>query len=87
MRNAVDEQSTKQELHRLERSGLAAGCGNVKDSGFLGTIFNTRQQSNHKFEGLTQKSIHLSQNLYHLNMEDAQTVNHLIKKMTGCLDP
>ena len=83
MRNAVDEGSTKQELHRLERSGLATGCGNVKDSGFLGTIFNTRQQSNHKFEGLTQKSIHLSQNLYHLNMEDAQTVNHLIKKITG----
>ena len=79
MRNSVDERSTKQELHRLERSGLAAGCGNVKDSGFLGTIFNTRQQSNHKLEGLTQKSIHLSQNLYHLNMEDAQTVHYRLR--------
>ena len=67
MRNAVDKGSTKQELHRLGRSGLAAGCGNVKDSGFLGRIFITTNQ--------------LLNCLYHLNREDAQRVNHLIKKL------
>ena len=51
----------------IDWSGLAAGCGNVKDSGFLGRIFITTNQ--------------LLNCLYHLNREDAQRVNHLIKKL------